>query len=318
MAGLTPLGDDAVCWLWLLDAGALDAPAARSAPGADELRRGHAPTTTMISTLKSWLLFATIAALTALVGFVVAGSAGLLIGGALIAMLATVGPSASEALVMRLLGAVPLKRHHAPELFHVVDLLARRAGIRPPALFLAPSPGANAMAVRTQGDGALAVTRGALRLLGPAELEAVLAHEVAHLKNGDTEFLQLTAMVSRAALSLLRVGTWVAVLGVLVTGGGVARAGLIALLALLVPPVVGALHSALSRTRELVADQDAAALTGRPLALASALAKLEHHHHGWLRRLVVPEAPEWLRSHPSTRERVERLVELDRRLRFSA
>lgn len=265
----------------------------------------------LMSTLKTLLLFALLASVAALVGFIVAGGLGVMLGAASVILIAAAASSASESMIMKLQGAVVVGPHQAPELFTRVAKLAERARIDMPVLYLSPSPAANAMAVGTGGRGALAVTQGAFRILGPAELEAVLAHEIAHLKNGDTKMLQLTAIVSRAALSLLRVGTWLAVLGVLLTGGGVARAATLALLAMIVPPIIGALRSALSRTRELAADADAAQLTGRPLALASALSKLETHHRGWGRELMAsPQLPEWLRSHPPTRERVDRLVDM--------
>lgn len=264
-----------------------------------------------MSTLKTLLLFALLAAVAAMVGYVVAGSFGVVLGAVSVSAFAAAGTSVSERMVMRLQGAARIHPWQAPELHDLVARLAARAAIPTPVLYLSPSPAANAMAARTSGAGALAVTHGALRLLDPAELEAVLAHEIAHLEHGDTQVLRLSSLVSNAALSLLRVGTWIAVFGVLLTGGGVERAALLAMLALLVPPLIGALQSALSRTRELEADAEAARLTGRPLALASALAKLEHQQQRFARHLLAPPAaPDWLRSHPPTPERVDRLLRM--------
>jgi len=251
-----------------------------------------------------------LAGLSALVGYAILGGVGLALGAAVVGFLAFVGARAPEHLVMRLQGAVPVPPWQATALTARVARLSARAGIAPPRLYLSPSPEANAMAVRTgPGPGALAVTRGALGVLDEDELEGVLAHEIAHLYHGDTEMLQLTTIVSRATLSLLRVATWIAVFTVLLTGGGVARAGALTLLALTVPVAVGMIRNALSRTREHAADTTAVALTGRPRALASALVTLERYHRGSLGGMTL-QLPAWLRSHPPTAERVARLLSM--------
>ncbi len=264
----------------------------------------------MTATLKTLTLFALLTLLAATVGFVVGGGLGVLLGATSVVLLAGAGSQVSEPMLMRLLGGAPLHPLRAPELYRRVAQLSARAGIAMPSVYFAPTPSANAMAVRTNGRGALLLTAGATRALPPVELEAVLAHEIAHLKNGDTEVLQLSGVVAQAALTMLRVGTWLAVIGVLLTGGGMARAALLTMLALVVPPLVGALRSALSRTRELAADADAARLTGDPLALARALSRLDQYHrrHGGV--AAVRRLPEWLSSHPPTEERVRKLLDL--------
>jgi heat shock protein HtpX len=258
--------------------------------------------------LKSAALLAALAGLAALVGYTILGGVGLALGAAAVGLLAAAGATVSEPLVMRLQGAVPMAAWQAPGLSAMVSRLASRAGIEVPELYLAPSSAANAMALRTRrGPGALAVTRGALRLLRSDELEAVIAHEIAHLHNGDTEILRVTGLVSRATSSLLRVATWIAVFTVLLTGGGLAQAAALSLLAITVPVAVGTIRTALSRTREHAADTTAVALTGRPRALASALVTLERQQQGWLGAAPL-ELPSWLRSHPPTEERVARLL----------
>jgi heat shock protein HtpX len=258
-------------------------------------------------------LLAALAVLSAGVGYVIVGGVGLVLGALLVTTLTAIGARVPEGWVMRMKGAAPLPPDHAPWLHTRIARLAGRAGIATPALYLSPSPEANAMAVRTsEGPGALAVTRGALAILPPAELEAVLAHEVAHLRNGDTEMMQLTAQVSRITVTLLRVATWLSFFTVVLTGGGVARAAALSLLAIAVPAAVGLLRTALSRSREHAADATATALTGRPDALASALLRLERYHRRGLG--VIPSMlPTWLLSHPPTRERVARLAALSRR-----
>ncbi len=263
-----------------------------------------------LDTVKTGLLIVALAALAAIVGYVAVGGAGLLLGGLVLAFSAA-SLQVSSAFVMRLQGAVPLRPQQAPALFEMVARLAGRACLPVPALYFIDHPVANAMAVGDRRDGALAVTRGTLELLSPAELEAVLAHELAHLKHGDTQVMKLTNLIARATVQVLQLATWLAVLTALFTGGSLARASLLSLLALGVPIMIGFLVTAVSRTRELAADATSAELTGRPMALASALHKLERYHQGWFRRLVpTPEVPDWLRSHPGTEERVARLAAL--------
>ena len=261
------------------------------------------------SSLKTWILFGALALVAGVTGWLVFGPAGLVLGAAMVTLMGTFGARVSERFVMALMGARRLASREAPWLFAQVAALAHRAGLPTPELYFSPSPEPNAMALRTSdGPGALAVTGGLLSMLSPAELEGVLAHEIAHLRHGDTELLHLSNLLSRLTLSALRIATWIAFFGVLLTGGGVAKAATLALLALGVPVIIAALRNALSQTREHAADEGAVALTGRPRALASALVKLEQVHRRWL-RLALP-VPQWLRSHPPTKERVERLLDM--------
>jgi len=260
--------------------------------------------------VKSGLLVFALAALSAIVGIIAVGGLGLLIGGLVLAFSAA-SLQVSSAFVMRLHGAVSLPPHRAPTLYEMVTRLAQRAELPAPSLYFIDHPAVNAMAVGDRRGGALGVTRGALELLEPVELEGVLAHEMAHLKHGDTQVMKLTHLIARTTVKVLQLATWLAVLTALFGGGDIARASWLSLLAITVPLLVSLLVTAVSRTRELAADAMSAELTGHPLALASALRKLEHYHRGWLCRLVpAPEVPDWLRSHPATEERIARLKAL--------
>lgn len=261
--------------------------------------------------LMTGALLLVLVGLAALVGKLALGTVGLWFAALAVAVLVGAGLSLPPTVMMRLTGAVPLAPQHAPWLARLVLRLARRADVAPPSLFLIDAPVANAMAAGDRRrEGALAITTGALSLLPPDELEAVLAHEIAHLRHGDTTILRFTQTVARITVQALQVGTWVAVFALLVSGTGMERVSLLALLGLLVPPVVAYLTAALSRTRELAADRTAAELTGRPDALARALVRLDRHHERrrWPVLLRAPEPPPWLRSHPATAERVERLL----------
>ncbi|MBW2531706.1 MAG: M48 family metalloprotease [Deltaproteobacteria bacterium] len=262
--------------------------------------------------LKTAVLLATLAGMSALVGLLLFGWVGLLIAVGTVLVIAAVGLRVPASWVMRVNGAVPVAPWQAPSLHRTVAGLASRAGVAAPDLYLIPSAVPNAL---TTGGGAqraaLAVTEGALRALEPDELEGVLAHEVAHIKNRDISIQQVAGTISNGVSSLLEVSIWIALLGALFGGTGFGRMMLLMLLAVSVPIAVRLLNAALSRTREYAADAEAAALTGRPLSLARALQKLAAIERGWLGGWLAPmKAPPLLASHPPTPERVRRLVEL--------
>lgn len=248
-------------------------------------------------------------ALAAAVGYLLLGGWGVAMGALAIALLGT-GARLPPQLAMKMQGAVPLGPWDRPGLQEMVARLARRAGVPSPRLYWVPTPEANAFTVGAAADGgAIAVSEGALALLRPAELEGILAHEVAHLRNGDTAMLRLAGTTSHVMTLLLIVSMWLALPVVFV--GGLSTDSLLSIAALAIgaPAAVTLLVAALSRTRELAADAVAATLTGDPLALAAALGKMERQHKRWFGPLLLgrPEVPELLRSHPATETRVERL-----------
>lgn len=157
------------------------------------------------------------------------------------------------------------------DLYRMVDDLRRRAGLPMPRVFICPHEAPNAFATgRSPSHAAVAVTQGALSLLNRDELEGVLAHELAHVKNRDTLTSTVAATVSGV---LATVAQWT------LFWGGDRREGsnpLVAILTILLA-AVGAflIKMAISRSREYVADADGASIAGSPRGLASALAKLE-------------------------------------------
>lgn len=274
--------------------------------------RGRSQWYALSGGLKTGLLLLALAGLAALVGLVLFGVVGVVLAVASVGVLALVGLRLPPAWVMRMQGAVPLSPWQAPRLHGMVARLATRARVPSPTLHLISSPTANAMTTGGGSQrGALAITEGALRLLDDRELEGVLAHEIAHLRARDTSIQQAAGMVSRSVTVLLEVAIWTTLFGALLGGVGAGRMVLMMVLAVAVPPAVGLLQAALSRTREFAADQMAAELTGNPLALARALRKLSLQTRSWFGGWLRPaaEAP-LLRSHPATGERIRRLVEL--------
>ncbi|MFN0132343.1 MAG: M48 family metalloprotease [Phycisphaerales bacterium] len=156
--------------------------------------------------------------------------------------------------------------------FRIVEELSRRAMIPMPKVYVCPHEAPNAFATgRSPSKAAVAVTQGALRLLSREELEGVVAHELAHIKNRDTLTSTIAATVAGALATLAQMS--------LFFGAGNNREGGNALTGILtvILAAVGAalLKAAISRSREYVADADGAAIAGSPRGLISALQKLE-------------------------------------------
>ncbi|WP_194164527.1 zinc metalloprotease HtpX [Microvirga thermotolerans] len=266
--------------------------------------------------IQSLLLIGGMAALLAACGWIVAGGEGVawaLFAGS-ISLLFT--PYVSPWLTLRMYGAVPIRPHEMPALFQALALISDRAGLpQPPALFYVPSRMMTAFATGAQGEAAIAVTDGLLRHLTLRELAGVLAHEVSHIRNNDLGIMTLADVINRvtAAMSLAGVILLLASLPVLLVEGN-AVLWLLVILLVFAPTLASLLQLALSRTREYDADLDAAGLTGDPLGLASALAKLERYEGGLLETLFLPGRriphPSLLRTHPDTRKRIGRLLAL--------
>jgi heat shock protein HtpX len=185
----------------------------------------------------------------------------------------------SDTIVLRMSGARVLDEAQAPALFGMVRELAERAGLPMPKVAIMADPTPNAFATgRTPARAVVAVTEGLLRLADPRELRGVLAHELAHVQNRDTLVATIAGAAAAAITHIANVLQWGALLGAGRSddereGGG----GSALLFAFLAPIAAVMLQMGISRSREYLADESAAELTGDPLALASALAKLQSY-----------------------------------------
>jgi len=221
-------------------------------------------------------------------------------------------PRASAWLMLRLHHVRQLSFDDAPELYRIVDRLARRAELpRCPLLFYIPSGTPNAFAMQEHGQPLIAVTDSLLRNLEQDELIAVLAHEVSHIRHGDLEVMMIADLLSRLTSSLSTSG-WLLLAIFLPVWllSDITLPWLTMTLLLLAPLASTLLQMALSRTREFDADLGAVGLTGDPATLATALVKIEQIGETWW-SLLLParhsDNPAWTRTHPSTQERVRRL-----------
>jgi heat shock protein HtpX len=185
---------------------------------------------------------------------------------------------AGASVVASLAGAHPITRDQHPELWQAVEAAAVGAGLpRTPDVYIIDDPAPNAFAAgRDPKHAYVAATTGLLDIMGPRELRAVMAHEIAHVRNRDVRLMALTAVLAGALLILSDI-----LLRVFIFGGGRNNGNnpfaLIGVLVALVLAPIGAamIQMALSRRREYLADASAAEITGDAEGMARALAVLE-------------------------------------------
>ncbi len=243
------------------------------------------------------------------------GEIGLWLALATCALTLLIEPVAASAMTLRLYGARPLRPDEAPAIWSLLRALAARAGLpNTPVPYYVPSDIVNAFATGSRRLASIALTDGLLRSLSMRELQAVLAHEVAHIAQEDLRVMGLADSISRLTNLLALLGQVALLISIPVLLVGAAEINWIGLLLLAASPQLALLAQlGLSRVREFDADRMAVELTGDPHGLASALAKIERVSRSWRAWLLPgwgnPE-PSWLRTHPATEDRIARLMAL--------
>jgi heat shock protein HtpX len=234
----------------------------------------------------------------------------------------------SDKIVLRMYGAQEIDAGQAPEVFSIVQELAQRARIPMPKVYMIPEETPNAFATgRDPQHAAVAVTAGIVRLLERDELAGVLGHELSHVKNRDTLIMTVAATLAGALSHLASMAMWGAMLGGGSSDDDERSSPLAGLLGMLIAPIAATLiQTAISRSREFIADERGAQLCGNPLALASALRKIE----AWSQRIPMTAGSpatahlfiinpfsggglvRLFSTHPATEERIARLEAMAR------
>jgi heat shock protein HtpX len=273
-----------------------------------------------MNNVKVFMLMAGLTALFVAIGGYLAGQSGMIM-----ALLLTGGMNffmyfASDKMVLRMYGARLVSPAEAPELYGMVDRLRQRAGLPMPTVAIAPHDQPNAFATgRNPQHAVVCVTEGILRVLSREELEGVIAHELAHIKNRDMLLQTVTATMAGAISNLAWIGMFAGGRGNDEEGNNPFSSLLMVILA---PLAASLVQMAISRQREFKADAIGAEISGRPLALASALRKLEIGARQIPMHVSPAAAPlaqvnplaysgsgmaKLFSTHPSTEERVARL-----------
>ncbi len=273
--------------------------------------------------VKTGILMAAMTGLFLAVGYAIGGS-----GGALIALAVAAGMNAlawwnSDKAVLRMHNARPVDAHTAPDLQQMVMELARNANMPTPAVYVIDEDQPNAFATgRNPDNAAVAVTTGLMRRLTREEVAAVIAHELAHIRNYDTLIMTVTATFAGAISMLANFAMFF--------GNSRARQNPIALIAVMIlSPLAAALvQMAISRSREYEADRIGAEICGQPLWLADALRKIQSFaaridndvaernpqtaHMFIINPLHAHARDKLFSTHPATENRIRALEELAR------
>lgn len=228
--------------------------------------------------LKTTLLLALLTAFIVWIGHWLGGSQGMILALIVAAGMNFFSYWYSDKLVLKMYRAQEVSASEAPELYGLVQQLARNGNLPMPKVYIVPDESANAFATGRNPDHAVvAVTRGLLQRMNREELAGVLAHELAHVKNRDILIGSIAATMAGAIMLIANLVRWSAIFGGIGrdddNGGGGGMLGLLAM-SILAPLAAMIIQMAISRSREYLADQSGAAICGNPDWLARALEKL--------------------------------------------
>ena len=224
-----------------------------------------------MNTMRTGLLMAALMGLFLAAGYLIGRQQGMLIAFLLAAGMNFFAYWNADKMVLRMHGARQVDRQSAPEFHDMIEDLSRRAGLPMPKVYIMDNPQPNAFATgRNPENAAVAATTGLLQLLNRDEIAGVMAHELAHIKNRDTLVMTMTATIAGAISMLANFGMF---FGGRDRNNPFGAVGMI-MMVFLAPIAAMLVQMAISRTREYGADRGGADISGQPLALASALAKI--------------------------------------------
>lgn len=281
------------------------------------------------NTLKTTLLLTSLTVLLVLIGQGVGGNSGMVLAFVMALVMNGGAYWFSDKIALKMSGAREVTAAEAPHLHGMVSELARRAEVPMPRVYLIDSESPNAFATgRDPAHGAVAVTSGIMRLLDRDELAGVIAHELGHIKNRDTLISAIAATVAGAVTMIANMAQWAMIFGGFGGSDEEEEGGLGGMVGglfmiILAPIAATLVQLAISRTREYGADAAGARIAGDPIALASALRKLE----GWSKQMPMAINPTTAHmyivnplagssiaglfsTHPPTQERIMRLEQL--------
>jgi heat shock protein HtpX len=284
----------------------------------------------MGNTIKTFILLAGLSALLLGIGQALGGRSGLIVAIGFAVIMNFIGYWFSDKIALAMSGAKAVEEHQAPELYRIVRELTLRAELPMPRIYIIPEDTPNAFATgRNPHHAAVAVTSGILQMLGRDELEGVLAHELAHIKNRDILISSVAAVLAGAISQLAHIAQFAMMFG------GMSRdrdeeegGGLFGGLAMMIIGPIAAMliQMAISRSREYQADATGARICGRPLSLANALRKLEYGNKRLPMEVNPAQAQMYIvnpltgggiarlfSTHPPMPERIKRLEEMSLR-----
>lgn len=275
---------------------------------------------------KTFILLAGLTVLLLLIGQALGGRQGLYFALFMALILNFITYWFSDKIALAMSGAQEVSINEAPDLHQMVEKLAVQAGVPKPRVYIIPQDTPNAFATgRNPEHAAVAVTQGILRILKPEELEGVLAHELAHVRNRDILISSVAAVIAGAISYLATMAQWGAFLGMGRSdddeGGGGGNMISVLLMAIVAPIAAMLIQMAISRSREYAADATGAKIVGAGRPLANALVKLEEYNKQIPMQVNPAQAQMYIvnplsaqgftrlfSTHPPIQERVARLM----------
>lgn len=284
-----------------------------------------------MNTMKTTVLLATLTGLLVVFGNMLGGSQGAFIALIIAGSMNFISYWYSDKIVLSMYRAQEVSESDVPVLYRIVKRLTEKNQMPMPRVYLINSESPNAFATgRSPDHASVAATTGILRILNEDELEGVMAHELAHVRNRDTLTSTIAATIAGAITWIAHIIKWSAI-----WGGGMRRSdnnrsggvfGALAM-AILAPLAAMMIQMAISRSREYAADEKGAQMSGKPLALANALAKLQKGAQIMPLRSGEPSTAHLFivnpfkggfsslfSTHPPMEERIKRLQTLSRQM----
>jgi heat shock protein HtpX len=281
----------------------------------------------MGSTFKTFVLLAGLTVLLLLIGQALGGRSGLYVALFMALIMNMIGYWFSDKIALAMSGAKEVSINEAPELHQMVERLAVQAGLPKPRVYIIPQDTPNAFATgRNPEHSAVAVTEGILRILKPAELEGVMAHELSHIRNRDILISSVAAVIAGAISYLATMAQWGAYMGMGRSdddeeGGGGGNMITVLIMAVVAPIAAMLIQMAISRSREYQADATGARIIHNGQPLANALLKLEEYNKQIPMQVNPAQAQMYIvnplsaqgftrlfSTHPPIEERVARLM----------
>lgn len=279
----------------------------------------------MTNFFKTFMLMAALTALFMVAGQAIGGRVGLTYALGMALFMNFFAYWFSDKLALKMSGALEVTQTEAPELHQMVQELSIKAGIPKPRVYIIQADTPNAFATgRNPEHAAVAVTSGIMSILNRRELEGVLAHELAHVRNRDILISSIAAVFAGAISHLATMAQWSMIFG----GGRDDEEGggnlIGSILMMILAPIAALLiQMAISRSREYMADRAGAQIVGEPLPLANALVKLEEWNHRLPMHVNPAQAQMYIvnpltgqsfatlfSTHPPIQERVARLRQM--------
>ncbi len=278
--------------------------------------------------LKTFFLMTFLIILFIIIGGLIGGKGGMIIAFFLAIFMNFISYWFSDKIVLSIYRAKEINREYAPEIFSILEELTQNANLPMPKVYIISSPSPNAFATgRNPKHSAVAVTTGILNLLSREELKGVLGHELTHIKNRDILIQTVAATIAGAISLILAIARFTFLFSSDDdnNGGILGLIGLI-IFSIVISIVVMLIQMAISRSREYLADEGGAKISGNPLFLANALRKLETYS----KKVPLKASPstahmfivnplkgknfylKLLSTHPPIEERIKRLERMAR------